>query len=318
MATATQDSIPQQDAVKSNALSRGGRTLLRWMRHYPLLWSGIILLLLVIAVTVIGRQLIDPELIRAGTVQLDLPPGSALEYTVKGEDRSGLALLGTESQGRDVWSLVMYGTPLTLWVGILSALIGMAIGTALGFLGGFVGGWLDSVFRGASDILITVPVLLILIVVALTLERSVDVTYQALIIAAVVWMWPLRTIRAQVLSMRERAYVSVAQISGANLWEVIFLEMLPNLLPFLAASFASTVAVAMLTTIGMDALGLGPQNDPTLGNTIYWALRYSSHLNGIWWWWLPPVIVLALVFGALYLITAGLDPIANPRLRRQV
>ena len=318
MDSTTHNEMPRQSVATTNAVMRGGRTLSRWMRHYPLLWSGIILLLLVIVVTVIGRQFIDPELIRAGTVQLDLPPGSSLDYRVKGEDRTGIAILGTESQGRDVWSLVMYGTPLTLWVGILSALIGMAIGTALGFLGGFVGGWLDSIFRGVSDILITVPVLLILIVVALTMKRSVDVTYQALIIAAVVWMWPLRTIRAQVLSMRERAYVSVAQISGASLWEVIFLEMLPNLLPFLAASFASTVAVAMLTTIGMDALGLGPQNDPTLGNTIYWALQYSSHLNGIWWWWLPPVIVLALVFGALYLITAGLDPIANPRLRRQV
>ena len=318
MDSTTDTGLPRQPSATGSRFLSGGRTLSRWMRHYPLLWSGIILLLLVIVITVIGRQFIDPELIRAGTVQLDLPPGSSLDYRVKGEDRTGIAILGTESQGRDVWSLVMYGTPLTLWVGILSALIGMAIGTALGFLGGFVGGWLDSIFRGVSDILITVPVLLILIVVALTMKRSVDVTYQALIIAAVVWMWPLRTIRAQVLSMRERAYVSVAQISGASLWEVIFLEMLPNLLPFLAASFASTVAVAMLTTIGMDALGLGPQNDPTLGNTIYWALQYSSHLNGIWWWWLPPVIVLALVFGALYLITAGLDPIANPRLRRQV
>ena len=318
MDSTTHPTQPRFGSNFAGGLGAGGKTLWRWMRHYPLLWSGIILLVVVIAFTVIARQFIDPELIRAGTVQLDLPPGSALEYRVKGEDRTGLAILGTESQGRDVWSLVMHGTPLTLWVGLLSALIGMGIGTALGFLGGFLGGWPDAVFRGASDILITVPVLLILIVVALTLKRSVDVTYQALIIAAVVWMWPLRTIRAQVLSMRERAYVSVAQISGASIWEVIFLEMLPNLLPFLAASFASTVAVAMLTTIGMDALGLGPQNDPTLGNTIYWALQYSSHLNGIWWWWLPPVIVLALVFGALYLITAGLDPIANPRLRRQV
>ena len=188
MDSTTHEELTRHSVATTNGLVRGGRTLSRWMRHYPLLWSGIILLLLVIIVTVIGRQFIDPELIRAGTVQLDLPPGSTLDYRVKGEDRTGIALLGTESQGRDVWSLVMYGTPLTLWVGILSALIGMAIGTALGFLGGFVGGWLDSIFRGVSDILITVPVLLILIVVALTMKRSVDVTYQALIIAAVVWM----------------------------------------------------------------------------------------------------------------------------------
>lgn len=317
MATA----VEQADGAtggRTNSVFGAVGTLFRWMRTYPLLWSGIFLLLFVILFTVIGREFIDRELIRAGTVPLDQPPGTMIEYSVQGDDRTVTAWFGTESQGRDVWSLVLYGTPLTLWVGILSALIGMAIGTTLGFLGGFIGGWPDAVFRGVADILITVPVLLVLIVVALTLKRSVDITFQALIIAAVVWMWPLRAIRAQVLSMRERAYVSVAQISGASIWEVIFLEMLPNLLPYLAASFASTVAIAMLTTIGMDALGLGPQNDPSLGNTIYWSLQYSSHVNGIWWWWLPPVGVLALVFGALYLISAGLDPIANPRLRRQV
>ena len=290
----------------------------RWMKAYPTLWAGLFLLAFMVLFGIVGSQFVDPELARAGTVEIDLSPGQTVEYRVKGEDRRAFSVLGTDSQGRDVWAVTMLGTPLTIYVGFLAALIGMTIGTVLGFIGGFYGGIVDNFFKSFADMLITVPVLMILVVVAVTLKSSIDVTQQALIISAFVWMWPLRTIRAQVLSMRERAYISVAQISGANTFEVIFLEMLPNLLPFLAASLATAVATAMLTTIGMDALGLGPQNQPTLGNTIYWALFYSAPFRGIWWWWTPPVLALALVFGSLYLITAGLDPLANPRLRRQV
>ncbi len=292
--------------------------LMRWVRQYPLLYAGLLLLIVMIFFGLIGSQFVDPELARAGTTDIDLDPWQTIDYRVKGEDRSAFSLLGTDSQGRDVWTLTVIGTPLTIYVGFLAALIGMTIGTVLGFVGGFYGGLFDHITRSIADMMITVPVLMILVVIAVTLKASIDVTQQALIISAVVWMWPLRTIRAQVLTMRERAYVSVAQISGANTFEVIFLEMLPNLLPYLAASLATAVAAAMLATIGMDALGLGPQNQATLGNTIYWALFYSAPLRGIWWWWAPPVIVLALVFGSLYMITAGLDPVANPRLRRQV
>ena len=306
------------DIDAESPLSNRLLTPVRWVRTYPTLWAGLFLLLAMALFGVIGSQFQDPELTRAGTVEFDLPPWQTIDYRVKGEDRSTFSVLGTDSLGRDVWALTVSGTPLTMYVGFLAALIGMIIGTVLGFVGGFTGGIIDNFFKSLADILITVPVLMILVVVAVTLKASVDVTQQAIIIAAFVWMWPLRAIRSQVLTMRERAYISVAQISGANVFELIFLEMLPTLLPFLAASFATAVAVAMLTTIGMDALGLGPQNQPTLGNTIYWAIKYSAPLNGLWWWWTPPVLALGLVFGSLYLITAGLDPIANPRLRRQV
>ena len=316
----TQGLLPLDTTIEQqegSAFTRALAAPFRWMRAYPTLWAGLFLLAFMILFGIVGSQFVDPELARAGTVEIDLSPGQTVEYRVKGEDRSAFSVLGTDSQGRDVWAVTMLGTPLTIYVGFLAALIGMAIGTVLGFIGGFYGGIIDNFFKSFADMLITVPVLMILVVVAVTLKSSIDVTQQALIISAFVWMWPLRTIRAQVLTMRERAYISVAQISGANTLEVIFLEMLPNLLPFLAASLATAVATAMLTTIGMDALGLGPQNQPTLGNTIYWALFYSAPFRGIWWWWTPPVIALALVFGSLYLITAGLDPLANPRLRRQ-
>lgn len=272
------------------------------MKLYPLLFIGFALLLTVILVGVIGSRFVDPDLSRAGSTQLDVPPSN--QY-----------LLGTDSMGRDVLAVMLRGTPLTLQVGFMAATIGMGIGIVLGFVGGFYGGIVDTVFKGLADILITIPALLILVVVAVSLTGPVSINVQALVIASVSWMLPTRTIRAQVLTMRERAYVSVAELSGANRFEIIFLEILPNLLPYLAASFAATVAIAILTTVGMDALGLGPQNVPTLGNTVYWALFYSAPLRGLYWWWAPPIITLGVVFIGLYLITAGLDKIANPRLR---
>jgi peptide/nickel transport system permease protein len=77
------------------------------------------------------------------------------------------------------------------------------------------------------------------------------------------------------------------------------------------------VAAAVLASIGLEALGLGPQNDPTVGMTIYWAIYFNALIRGIWWWWIPPIVVVVFLFLGLFLLTSGLDEIANPRLRRQ-
>jgi peptide/nickel transport system permease protein len=138
----------------------------------------------------------------------------------------------------------------------------------------------------------------------------------ALVVASLAWMWPTRTIRSQVLSLRERNFVMVARLSGMNGLEIIARELIPNLLPYLAASFVTAVGSAILATIGLEALGLGPQNEPTLGMTIYWSLYYTSVLRGMWWWWGPPIGIIILTFVGLFLLTMGLDQIANPKLRR--
>jgi peptide/nickel transport system permease protein len=110
----------------------------------------------------------------------------------------------------------------------------------------------------------------------------------------------------------------MAKLSGMNDIEIIVQELMPNLLPYLAAGFVSATASAVLATIGLEALGLGPQSLPTLGMTIYWAISFSALLRGMWWWWLPPVVIIAALFVGLFLLTAGLDEIANPKLRRSI
>jgi peptide/nickel transport system permease protein len=131
-------------------------------------------------------------------------------------------------------------------------------------------------------------------------------------------MWPARTVRAQVLTMRERGYIQVARLNGMGSFGILFRELMPNLMPFLAASLVGTIAAAILASIGLSALGLGPQNEPSLGLTIYWAIFYGALIRQLWWWFLPPILVTIVLFIGLFMITAGLDRIANPRLRTSV
>ena len=182
----------------------------------------------------------------------------------------------------------------------------------------YYGGWVDSILRSIVDVGLTVPNLMILIVVALTLRQGMTVNVMALVIASLAWLYPARTIRSQVLTLRERAYVQIARLSGTSGPGIIVKELMPNLLPYLMASLVGSVSAAILASIGLDVLGLGVFEAPTLGMTLYWVNFTGAVINGWWWWWLAPIVVVGILFIALFLISIGLDEIANPRLRRQV
>ncbi len=222
--------------------------------------------------------------------------------------------LGTESNGRDMLAVLIVGAPRSLRVGLIAAGIGMLVGIALGFTAGFLGGWVDNVIRTTSDAVITIPSLAVLIVIS-AYVRTVSVENMALLLALFAWPGPTRLIRAQVLTLRERGYVQMARLSGASTFDIMFKEMMPNLLPYLAASFTGNVSGAILAATGLEALGLGPTRIPTLGMTIFYAIRAAAILRGMWWWWGLPIALLVIIFTGLFLMTIGLDEIANPRLR---
>ncbi|HEV8637439.1 MAG TPA: ABC transporter permease [Chloroflexota bacterium] len=272
-------------------------------RENAQLCVGLGVILAVVLFGLLGPLLVDTRGARVGSAMPDQPPSA--QY-----------LLGTDSVGREILPVVIAGTPLTFEIGLVAGTIGLGVGIVFGFVAGYYGGLWDTLLRGAADVFLTVPSLLILVVIASTLRGAVDVTTEALVVSALAWMWPTRTIRSQVLTMRERGYVQVARLSGMSGAKIIFQEMMPNLLPYLAASFVGAVATAILASIGLEALGLGPQNEPTLGMTIYWALYYTSVVRGLVWWWASPIVVIVMIFTGLFLIAAGLDQIANPRLRK--
>jgi peptide/nickel transport system permease protein len=253
----------------------------------------------------IGSLIVSPARAQPISGLPDQPP--SLKY-----------LLGTDSNGRDLLAVIIVGTGLTLRIGFLAGAIGLGIAIALGFLSGYYGGFLDTIIRGVVDVLLTIPALAVLVVIAAMISGVITLNLMIIIVASLSWMLPTRTIRAQVLTMREKAYIPMAKISGMKNLEIIIKELIPNLLPYLAAGFVGATSAAVLATIGLEALGLGPQSLPTLGMTIFWAVSFSAMLRGMWWWWLPPVIIIAALFVGLFLLTAGLDEIANPKLRRVV
>jgi peptide/nickel transport system permease protein len=163
---------------------------------------------------------------------------------------------------------------------------------------------------------LTIPGLMVLIVVAMMVRGGLSVEQMALVVASLAWLYPARTIRSQVLTLRERSYVQVARLSGMPGLHIIFREILPNLLPYLAASLVTSTSAAVLASIGLEVLGLGPMDDPTIGMTLFWINYNAAVINGWWWWWLPPIVVIGLLFISLFLTSVGLDEVANPRIRR--
>lgn len=283
---------------------RLAKTVSVW-RRYPQLVVGLVIVLAIVLFGPVGALFVDTDGFKVGSAPPDMHPSA--EY-----------LLGTDTHGRELLPMLLLGTPQTVKLGLMAGAIGLGVGIILGFVAGYTGGFVDSIIKGAADILLTVPGLLLLVVIATSIRGAVSVNMMAIVVSLLAWMWPTRTIRAQVLTLRERAFVRMAKLDGMNSLEIIVKELMPNLLPYLAASFVGAVASAMLASIGLEALGLGPQNEPTLGMTIYWALYYTALLRGLWWWWAPPMIIIVLTFMGLFLVSAGLDQIANPRLRRVV
>lgn len=273
------------------------------IRRNPKLLVGLALLTALLTFGALGPLFIDTSKARPMSVIPDQRPSREFPF-------------GTESQGRDMLALIVRGIPLTVRIGLQAGAIGLAIGIILGFVAGYVGGIVDTIIRSAADIMLTVPGLLVLIVVAASIKGLVSVQMISLVVASLAWMFPTRTIRSQVLSLRERPYVEMAKLNGMSTPQIIGRELVPNLLPYLGASFVGAVGSAILAAIGLEALGLGPQHEPTLGMTIYWAIFYSALLRGLWWWWAAPVGVIVVLFVSLFLIAVGLDELANPRLRR--
>ncbi len=274
----------------------------------PKLIVGLSLILLVAMSSTLGGLFWDLKLARVGSSPQDLPP---MWMPNGGSDHP----LGTENSGRDMLAVLLSGGSSSLRVGMIAATVGILIGIVLGCISGFIGGTVDRVILTLSDAWLTIPSLAVLIVIS-AFVRQIDRDTMAVLVALFAWAGPTRLIRAQVLTLRERGYIRMARLSGANTFDVIFREMLPNMLPYLAASFTGSVSGAILASTGLEALGLGPTRIPTLGMTIYYANQASAVIRGMWWWWGFPLVILAVIFQGLFLVATGLDEVANPRLRQ--
>jgi len=222
--------------------------------------------------------------------------------------------LGTQSEGRDMLSIMMQATPSTLAIGLIGGGLAMLIGSMVGLIAGYFGGVVDNIARTVVDVVLTIPPLAILILIAASFP-VVSIWAMGVVIALTGWMGPSRVVRAQMLTLREREFVRVAKLSNVGDMRIILFELMPNLLPLLLALFVNTVMTAIAASIGLEVLGLGPRQTLTLGNTIYEALYYTAMWRGMWWWWGPPVLSLVCLFLSLFFLSMAFDHFANPKLR---
>lgn len=277
------------------------RTLIGFFKENSRFTSGVLLLLALFLFGYIGSRMISPKMADMGAAPLNLRPSA--EHP-----------LGTDGLGRDMFAVMVIGIPNTFKIGFLAGAVGVFIGTLIGLFAGYYKGYADTIFSSFADVMLVIPTLAILITVS-AYVRVVTVELMAVIVGLLSWPLPARLIRAQTLSLRDRLFVDVARLSGQNDFEIIIFQILPNLTAFLAASFVGAVSSGILASVGLEVLGLGPQNVPTIGRTLYYAFNYSALFKGMWWWWGPPVVTLAIIFTGLFQMSISLDKYANPRLR---
>lgn len=278
--------------------------ILRYLRRNPSMVAGLLILLFLVGFTVIGLLTIDPKAAYPLAVKSKQPPSWAYP-------------LGTDFFGRDLLAAMVVGMWQTALIGVLAGGIGTVIGVILGFISAYFGGWIDSGIKGICQILTPIPAFLIQVVIAGSIDkRSVTIYTMAFVVVLLAWMGPTLVIRSQVLTMKERQFVSVAKLSGVNDLEIIFKEILPNLLPFIVAAFVTQVFIAVFAAFYLSVLGLGPLREPLMGNLIWAAQTQSAFFNGWWWWPVWPSLGMVLILSALALINMGLDELSNPRVRR--
>ncbi len=220
-------------------------------------------------------------------------------------------LLGTDDIGRDVLSRIIYGTRVSLSVGLVSVTIYVLIGTVLGSISGYFGGWVDSTIQRFTDAVMCFPSLIIIVAAVAIIGPSI---YNVMIVIGLL-TWPgiCRLVRGQILTLREREFVEAARAIGAPPWKVIFSHLLPNTVAPITVAATFGVAAAILTEAGLSFLGLGVQPPtPSWGNLINTA-QSAAVLQQMPWLWVPAGVMIALAVLSINFIGDGLRDALDPR-----
>ena len=242
------------------------------------------------------------------------------DYVKVDEVANALTLpLGTDNFGRDTLTELVKATGISLLVGLLAGSIATFIGLAVGLLAGYVGGVVDDVLMFIANIFTVIPgfVLLILIYSALGAE-SRSITTCAVIIGITSWVWTARSVRSQVISLRNRDHVNLSKLSGHSLIRIVATDILPYIMSYVVMAFILQVSSGILAEAQLSMLGLGPNPNelPTLGLMMNWAKLFGAYTSSnAWWAYFPVILVIALISFSLNLMNTGLDQVFNPTLR---
>jgi ABC-type dipeptide/oligopeptide/nickel transport system permease subunit len=230
---------------------------------------------------------------------------------------TAFGLLGTDNSGRDLFAQNVYGSQISLYVGLTAAAIGISLGLFIGLLAGFLGRVVDEVLMRFTDMMLVIPALPLLIVLLGVVGRNL--TNVIAIIGFLGWMGFARIVRSQVLTLKERPYVEAARAAGAGTTRIISRHIFPNIVSLTYVNLALAVPAAILTEAALAFLGLSDPSVVSWGN-IYQNAELGGALNVVpppWWWLIPPGVAIALISLSFVLVGFAMDEIFNPRLRRR-
>ncbi len=328
MTTATPETLPQEIVVKPSApLSPLVLGVRRFRRHRMAMFGLGLLIALILYISFAGifasgycapldQHLHGEAWANCNDTSLKLQPPSAAH------------IFGTDVIGRDIFARTIYGGQISMMIGISAALVEVVLGALVGAIAAYYGGWIDSMLMRFTEAMLNIPSLFLLIIGAhffgneipsfniLGRELTGGVIVIILIIGATSWMYLARIVRANVLSLRERDYVSAARALGASDSRLIFTHLLPNTIAPLIVSATLGVANAILSEAYVSFLGLGVQGaTATWGNMLDGAYRYLE--TAPWLWFFPGTLILLTVLGINFVgdgLRDALDPYSTKHL----
>jgi peptide/nickel transport system permease protein len=277
------------------------KLLIDLLRFNPSFRYGAIILLLVLTMVILSFfSPYEPDKRRA---------------VARNEPPSRHYILGTTSQGQDVFWMLTYGIRNTLIVAGLAVLIGRGIGVILGMVSGYLGGTTDRILSAIVDSFIVIPRLPLLILIAAILRGQMTLLGIGLMVGLLDWAFPSKRYRAQILSLREREFTHTAVFSGMRTLKIVVQEHLPFIIPFLLADIVSGFLFAIGFEVTLAILGLADMNSQSIGTMIYWGNYYQALLSNRIWVLAAPIGASIIIVIGFYLVSIGLTSYLDPRTR---
>jgi len=227
---------------------------------------------------------------------------------------SAAHLLGTTEGGQDVLSQLLTGIRLTLELALLVGAVATALSVIVGVTAAFLGGLWDEFLSLVSNVFLVIPSLPLLILLLGYLPQKGQTT-TIIVLSALGWPWGARVVRAQTMAIRGRDFVAAARETGESTWRILAVEIVPNEISLIAASFVNTVLYAIGASVALAFIGLADLSSWSLGTMLYWSQSAQALQLGAWWWFVPPGLAVALMGTGLVLLNTGIDEFGNPRLR---